>query len=283
MFTESLSAPGEADLPLDNVILGNCVEVMSRWPDASVDHCIADPPFNISKKRGLGWAFSSHITMQEAWDQFTPDGFYKFNLAWLQQVCRVVKPNGNLLVFGSYHNIYLLGYLLQHVLDRRINNSIVWYKPNAQPNITARTLTESTEQIIWAVNERAEQARKWTFNYWRGKELAGGRQLRNLWEIPVTPRRERTLGRHPSQKPLALLERIVEVTTNAGDILLDPFGGAGTLALAAQRLGRRWILIESVAEYAEIARRRVKEDQGASEQANDRVDSAQTTQRGRSD
>jgi site-specific DNA-methyltransferase (adenine-specific) len=260
MSTKFPPTGNEGELPLGTIVIGDCIGEMRRWPDASVDHCIADPPFNISKKNGLGWAFSSHVTMQEDWDKFTPEQFHEFNLAWLREVCRVVKPNGNLLVFGTYHNIYLLGYLLQRVLERRINNSIVWYKPNAQPNITARTLTESTEQIVWAVNERAGRAHNWTFNYWRAKELAGGRQLRNLWEIPVTPRRERLLGKHPSQKPLALLERIVEVATLPGDILLDPFGGAGTLAVAAQRLGRRWILIESVPEYAEIARRRIAED-----------------------
>ena len=239
------------------MIVGDCLDVMRGWPDACIDHCIADPPFNISRQRGLGWAFSSHVTMQETWDRFSPDEFYRFNLDWLTEVCRVLRPNGNLFVFGTYHNIYLLGFLLQQVLDRRINNSIVWYKPNAQPNITARTLTESTEQLVWAVNESPKRATRWTFDYWRAKELAGGRQMRNLWEIPVTPRSERRLGKHPSQKPLALLERLIEIGTAPGDLVLDPFGGAGTMALAAQRLGRRWILIESVPEYADLARRRL--------------------------
>jgi len=233
---------------------------MRGWPDASVDHCIADPPFNISKKQGLGWAFSSHVTMHEAWDHFSPEQFHAFNAAWLEEVCRVTKPNGNLLIFGTYHNIYLLGYLLQHVLGRRINNSIIWYKPNAQPNITARTLTESTEQIIWAVNERAERARGWTFDYWHAKEMNNGRQMRNLWEFSVTSQKERSFGKHPSQKPLGLVERIVEIATKPGELLLDPFGGAGTLAVAAQRQNRRWILIESVPEYAGIARLRIQAD-----------------------
>jgi DNA modification methylase len=248
----------ENAVPEGQVILGDCLAVMRDWPSASVDHCIADPPFSISKQRGLGWAFSSHVTMHERWDRFSPDEFERFNLAWLEEVCRVVRPNGNIIVFGSYHNIYLLGYLLRHALDRRINNSIIWYKPNAQPNITARTLTESTEQLVWAVNERSDRARNWTFDYWRAKELNGGKQMRNLWEIPVTARRERSHGRHPSQKPLALLERLVEITSRPGELLLDPFGGAGTLAIAAERLQRRWVLIESVPEYWEIAQRRLE-------------------------
>lgn len=248
----------DEQLPVGQVVLGDCLQVMRDWPDASVDHCIADPPFNISKKHGLGWAFSSHVTMQESWDRFGPADFEQFNLEWLRKVCRVTRPNGNLLVFGTYHNIYLLGYLLHHTLDRRINNSIIWYKPNAQPNITTRSLTESTEQVIWAVNEQSDRAHGWTFDYRRAKELNGGRQLRNLWEMPVTSRRERELGKHPSQKPVALLERLVEIVSKPGDLLLDPFGGAGTLAVAAERLGRRWVLIEAVADYAELARRRLE-------------------------
>ncbi|MEX0786883.1 MAG: site-specific DNA-methyltransferase, partial [Dehalococcoidia bacterium] len=172
---------------------------------------------------------------------------------------RVVKPNGNILVFGTFHNIYLLGFLLGHVLERRILNSIIWFKPNAQPNITARMLAESTEQIIWAVNETPKRAKKWTFNYWDAKEINGGKQMRNVWEFPVTPRGERVNGAHPSQKPLAVVERAVLIASEPGELLLDPFGGAGTLAVAAERNDRRWALIESVADYAKLAKKRVRE------------------------
>jgi site-specific DNA-methyltransferase (adenine-specific) len=236
---------------------------MREWPDACVDHCIVDPPFNIGSgsgrkgKNGLGWAFSSHVTMAEEWDAFTKEEFYAFNEAWLREVTRVVKPNGNILVFGTYHNIYQLGYILQDVLERRILNSVIWSKPNAQPNITARMLTESTEQIIWAVNETPARATGWTFNYWLAKEMNGGKQMRNIWEFPVTAKRERAEGKHPSQKPLALVERAVQLASNPGELVLDPFGGAGTLALAARKHGRDWILIENVPEYADIARRRL--------------------------
>lgn len=236
---------------------------MAGWPDACVDHCIADPPFGIASggsrrgKKGLGWAFSSHITMQEAWDRFSQDDFFRFNVRWLSEVCRVVKPNGNILVFGTFHNIYLLGFILQHILKRRILNSIVWFKPNAQPNITTRTLTESTEQIIWAVNETPEKARRWTFNYWEAKEIAGGRQMRNLWEHPVTPKKERENGYHPSQKPLALVERLVLIATLPGDLILDPFAGTGTLALAARQHARHWLLIDNDAHYVEVAHKRL--------------------------
>ena len=250
--------------PIPNQIhTGDCLEIMRSWPDDCIEHCIADPPFGIASgrgrrsKRGLGWAFSSHVTMQETWDQFSEDEYFRFSLDWLREVCRVVKPNGNILVFGTFHNIYLLGFLLGHVLERRILNSVIWFKPNAQPNITARMLTESTEQIIWAVNETPKRAKKWTFNYWDAKEMNGGKQMRNVWEFPVTPKRERVNGAHPSQKPLALIERAVLLASNPGDLLLDPFGGAGTLAVAAAKHDRRWLLVESVPEYAELARQRV--------------------------
>jgi len=256
--------------PIPNhIYTGDCLEVMRSWPDACVDHCIADPPFGIASgrgrksKRGLGWAFSSHVTMQETWDQFTEDEYFRFSLDWLREACRVVKPNGNILVFGTFHNIYLLGFLLGHVLDRRILNSIVWFKPNAQPNITARTLTESTEQLIWAVNETPKRAKRWTFNYWDAKAMNAGKQMRNLWEFPVTPRSERVNGAHPSQKPLALVERAVLLASQPGELLLDPFGGAGTLAVAAARHRRRWALIELVPEYAALARQRLENDVGA--------------------
>ena len=245
----------------NQILQGDALEVMRSWPDDCVDHCIADPPFNMSKKRGLGWAFSSHVTMQEGWDRFGEDEFFRFNVDWLREVCRVVKPNGNILVFGTYHNIYQLGFILQNGLDRRLLNSIIWYKPNAQPNITARMLTESTEQLVWAVNGAPfgkGKATGWTFNYWEAKEINGGRQMRNYWEFPVTPKSERRHGKHPSQKPLALLERLVLVGTKPGDLLLDPFGGAGTLALAARAHARNFVLIESVEAYTKLARTRLK-------------------------
>jgi len=247
----------------NRIITGDCLDVMRGWPPGCIDHCIVDPPFNIGSgsgrksKNGLGWAFSSHVTMQETWDAFSKDEFFAFNTAWLREMSRVVKPNGNMLVFGTYHNIYQLGFILQNVLERRVLNSVVWFKPNAQPNITARTLTESTEQIIWAVNETPAKATGWTFNYWDAKEMNGGKQMRNLWEFPVTPRKERANGKHPSQKPLGLIERAVLLASKPGELVLDPFGGAGTLGVAAAKHDRDWLMIESVPEYAEIAKKRL--------------------------
>lgn len=257
----------------NRVIRGDALAVMRKWPEACIDHCIADPPFNMSKKKGLGWAFSSHVTMQETWDQFESDDFFRFNVEWLREVCRVVKPNGNIIVFGTYHNIYQLGFILQSVLNRRILNSIVWYKPNAQPNITARMFTESTEQLIWAVNgtpSGQDKATGWTFNYWKAKEIGGDKQHRNLLRTksddlptitianPVAGKRERRRGSHPSQKPVKLVETLVSLFTKQRDLVLDPFAGTGALGQAAFRRGRHYLLIEKNPHYHSIAQKNVR-------------------------
>jgi DNA modification methylase len=258
-----LPLPAAPPPELDRLVLGDCLEVMRGLPDGAFDHCVADPPFNISKRRGLGWAFSAHVTMQELWDRMAGDEFWAFNLAWLREVTRLVKPNGNLIVFGTYHNIYQLGFLLQHGLDRRLLNSIVYRRTNPQPNVTARMLTEATEHLIWAVNETPARARGWTFDYRAAKAMNGGKQLQNVWAFPVTPPRERRHGKHPAQKPLALLERLVLLCSRPGEAILDPFAGTGTLALAARRHGRRWLAIENHPDYVAIAHRRLAETPGS--------------------
>jgi site-specific DNA-methyltransferase (adenine-specific) len=256
-------------LPESNrVYQGDCLEIMRQWPDHCIDHCIADPPFNISAgggrkgKKGLAWAFSSHVTIAEEWDRFGHDDFFKFNVEWLREVCRVVKPNGNIFVFGTYHNIYQLGFILQSILDRRINNSIIWFKPNAQPNITARTLTESTEQIIWAVNETPTRAANWVFNYRLAKELSDDKQMRTLWALqdvisaPVVPPKRRL---HPSQKPGQVIDRLVRLATRPGEVILDAFAGSGAVALSALRYRRSYVLIELLPEYATAAQEAIRE------------------------
>lgn len=238
------------------IYTGNCLDLMPEWPDASFDCCITDPPFNISKPSGLAWAFSSHVTMQAAWDRFDSDEFFAFNAAWLKEVKRLVRPSGNILVFGTYHNIYQLGFIMQG-LGLHIVNSIIWFKPNAQPNITCRMFTESTEQIIWAVNAGENGAKGWTFNYEQAKNMNHGKQMRNMWEIPVTPKGEKIHGAHPSQKPESLIERIVLTVTRPDDLILDPFAGTGTTGVVAARNGRRWVMIERDPDYSATAGRRL--------------------------
>lgn len=243
-------------VPADRIVEGDCIQVMRKWPDSSFDHCITDPPFNMSKKKGLGWAFSSHITMQEAWDMFSKDDYLRFTGDWIQEVSRLVKPNGNIFIFGTYHNIYIVGFTIQR-MNLRIVNSIVWFKPNAQPNITGRMLTESTEQIIWVCNNTEDKAKNWVFNYAEAKVLGNGRQLRNMWEIPYAPAREKKFGKSPAQKPEALLERLLRIGTHEGDTVLDCFAGSGTTGVVAERLNRQCVMIEKDPVYAEIGRRRL--------------------------
>lgn len=238
---------------------GDCVEVMKSWPDGCIDHCITDPPYNMSKPRGLSWAFSSHVTMNEKWDIYSRQDYLSFCKQWLTEVCRVVRDNGNIFVFGSFHNIYDIGHLI-HEMDLKIINSIVWFKPNAQPNITCRMLTESTEHIIWACNGNKSSAKKWVFNYKIAKQLNGDKQMRNMWSFPYPSKSERKYGKHPSQKPLDLLERIIRVATNENDIILDCFSGSGTTGVAAKRLQRKWVLIDNNPAYNAIARERLAAD-----------------------
>ncbi len=235
----------------------DCIQVMSAWPDGCVDSCVTDPPYNMSKKKGLAWAFSSHVTMQHEWDIFSKDEYASFTHDWLRQVCRVVKPNGNLLIFGSFHNIYLIGFVLQNLLERRVLQQVTWFKPNAQPNITGRLLTESTEFVIWAVNNTREEARNWTFNYDESKRENNGKQLRNMWPIPYTPASEKQFGTHPTQKPLALLSRMVKIWTRPEHLVLDCFLGTGTTAVACEVLSRKWVGIEKDEMYAKITKKRL--------------------------
>jgi site-specific DNA-methyltransferase (adenine-specific) len=257
------STPRQLTPAAGAIVQGDCIDAMHAWADGAIDACVTDPPYNMSRRRGLAWAFSSHVTMEEQWDRFAHDEYFDFTRRWLAEVCRVVKANGNILVFGSFHNIYLIGFVLEHVLGRRILQQITWFKPNAQPNITGRLPTESTEFIIWACNNTPDRASKWTFNYRVSKEIGGGKQLRNMWTFPCTPRSERRAGSHPTQKPLELLERILRLWTDPGDMVLDCFLGTGTTAVAAARLGRRWLGVERDVGYGEIARARIAEASGS--------------------
>ncbi len=249
--------PIESPRP-NQIFCSDALSLMKKWPDQCLDACITDPPYNIAKKRkGLRWAFSSHVTMQSEWDRFMEIDYEAFTMAWLKEVCRIIKKNGNIFVFGTYHNIYLIGAIAQK-LDLRIVNSIVWAKPNAQPNITCRMLTESTEQVIWLCNNTVKKASKWTFNYEEAKKLNDGRQMRNFWSIPLTPTSEKACGKHPSQKPLKLMERLVLLATNPNDIVLDCFAGSGSTLLACKKNGRSFVGIEQSPEYCAISEARLK-------------------------
>src|SRR3989344_1892100 len=240
------------------IIMGDCLEVLKSISAESVDLVFADPPYGLAKKNGLGWKYSKHITLQEAWDIFSKDELLEFNIKWVTECMRVLKHGGSMWVSGSFHNIYQLGFILQH-LDAKINNSIVWFKPNAQPNITCRMFTESTEHLIWA--SKNDNGKKWTFNYETMKKMNNGKQMRNVWEIPLTSKKEKWAGKNPTQKPMELLRRVILSCTNEGDTVLDPFVGSGTTLVVAKALGRNSIGIEKEKMYLHIIKKRLNPQQ----------------------
>ncbi|MFA4941014.1 MAG: site-specific DNA-methyltransferase [Patescibacteria group bacterium] len=281
-----------------NLICEDTFKVLPQIPDNFADHCITDPPYNISGydfKKEIGWLKSNKYwseqknfkKIEEDWDKFSNGDYEKFTKLWLDEIFRIVKPNGNIIIFGSYHNIYKIGYLLQKD-HKKIINSVVWFKRNAFPNITQRMLCESTEHIIWAVNETDDKAKNWTFNYeelkkyntvkecgkckkiidaenkycpncgnniFKTKKL----QLRNLWDIPSTPAGERKHGKHPSQKPIQVLERLIVGGTKKDEIIIDPFAGSGTTALVTKNLGRKFVAIDNDKNYCKIILNRLKD------------------------
>lgn len=243
-------------IEINKIHQADFLEVSKDWPGEIFDHCMVDPPYNMSKENGLGWAFSSHVTMSEEWDTFSRGDYLEFSRAWIKQVSRLVKKNGNIFIFGTYHNIHDIGHILNE-LDFRIINSIVWFKPNAQPNITCRMLTESTEYIIWACNNKKEKATKWTFNYEIAKALNNGKQMRNFWKIPYAPKSEKEFGKHPAQKPVAIMARLIMIATKPGDVILDCFAGSGTTGVVADNLKRQWVMVENDPKYVEIAKKRI--------------------------
>ncbi|MEK6825059.1 MAG: site-specific DNA-methyltransferase [Nanoarchaeota archaeon] len=247
------------------IINGDALKVLKTIPNNSVDLVFADPPYNMSKKKGLAWKYSKHVTMQESWDMFSKDEYFKFNKEWLAEGFRVLKHGGSLWVSGSFHNIYQTGFIIQEFFsDIKINNSIVWFKPNAQPNITCRFFTESTEHLIWA--SKNGDGKKWKFNYDWSKQIEDpinpkGKQTRNVWSIPLTPKNEKWAGAHPTQKPFELLKRIILSCTDEGDLVLDPFVGSGTTSAVAKYYGRNSIGIELNEKYMEIIQKRLKKEQ----------------------
>ena len=241
--------------------------MLKKIDSGTADHCITDPPYNISgvEKKPIGWLKTNPVwtkekkftKMDKSWDSFTDDSYEDFTKQWLDEVFRIVKPNGNVIIFGTFHNIYTLGYLLKKS-KKKIVGSITWYKRNAFPNITRRMLCESTEYMVWGVNNDVKHAKNWVFNYDIMKEMNGGKQMRNVWDIPMTSKSEKQYGKHPNQKPLEVCTRLILGMTNKNDIILDPFTGSGTIPLVSKKYGRDYIAIERDENYAEIFKKRLK-------------------------
>jgi modification methylase len=249
-----------AQLPLDQVIHGDCLEVLASLPEASIDLVFADPPYNLQLSQELWRPNMTRVdAVDDAWDRFGSFAEYDaFSREWLSACRRVLKESGTLWVIGTYHNIYRLGAILQD-LAFWILNDVVWIKTNPMPNFRGVRFTNAHEILIWACKAKGA---KYTFNHHAMKALNDDLQMRSDWTLPICtgPERIRINGEraHPTQKPEALLYRVLLASSNPGDVVLDPFFGTGTTGAVARRLGRRWIGIEREAAYVGVARRRIE-------------------------
>ena len=259
--SRGLTAPAvrQEDLPLNRILRGDCIESMRSLPDACVDLIFADPPYNLQLGGDLARPDGSHVdAVTDDWDKFDSFAAYdRFTREWLVEARRVLKPTGSLWVIGSYHNIFRVGAIMQD-MGFWILNDIVWRKANPMPNFKGTRFTNAHETLIWA--SMGEKAR-YTFNYTAMKTLNDELQMRSDWVLPICggPERIKRNGTkaHPTQKPEALLYRVMLSTSNKGDVVLDPFFGTGTTGAVAKRLGRDWIGCEREESYIEVAEERI--------------------------
>src|ERR1700676_3686711 len=242
------------------IVVGDCVAEMAKLPAASVDLVFADPPYNLQLQGDLKRPDDSRVdAVDDDWDKFASFSAYDdFTRAWLLACRRVMKPNATLWVIGSYHNIFRVGSILQD-LGYWILNDVIWRKTNPMPNFRGRRFTNAHETLLWCAHSREA---RYTFNYEAMKALNDELQMRSDWLIPLCGGPERLrdgVGKkaHPTQKPEALLHRIILASTRPGEIVLDPFFGTGTTGAVAKRLGRRFIGIEQDPAYVALARRRI--------------------------
>lgn len=248
------------ELPVDQIIRGDCIAEMARLPDRSVDLIFADPPYNLQLRGDLFRPEGGRVdAVDDAWDKFDSLTTYdNFTRDWLDQARRILKDDGAIWVIGSYHNIYRVGSLIQDA-GFWILNDIVWRKTNPMPNFRGTRFTNAHETLLWCA--KGEKTR-YTFNYHAMKALNDDLQMRSDWLLPICAGAERVKGddgakAHPTQKPEALLYRILLACTKPGDIVLDPFFGTGTTGAVARRLGRRWIGIEREDAYIKVALERI--------------------------
>lgn len=239
------------------LIWGDCVDVMSRAPDECVEVVFADPPYFLSNNGVTCHAGRMVSVNKGKWD--ASNGVIKdhdFVKLWLAQCQRVLKPSGTIWVSGTLHVIYSVGYAMQE-LGFKILNDIIWQKPNPPPHLACRYFAHATETILWA--RKSEKDRHY-FNYALMKELNGGKQMKNIWTVAAPDKQEKRHGKHPTQKPVALLERIILASSKPGDLILDPFNGSGTTGVAAVRHGRKYVGIELDEKFLEVSRKRITDE-----------------------
>ena len=257
---------------LNHVYKMDCIEGMTSLPDNSVDLIIADPPYNLSK--GGNWSWDNSVVLKglggnwnkvmESWDAMPLEEYWKFTLAWISEAKRILKPSGSMWIFGTYHNIGIINVVCQ-MLEIEIINEVVWFKRNSFPNLSGRRLTASHETLLWC--HSGGKKRQYYFDYDYSKNgvfesdliKKPGKQMRTVWDVPNNKTKvELKFGKHPTQKPLRLLERIVGLTSKEGDLMLTPFCGSGSECVAAKIAGRDYIGFEIEDEYVELAGKRLE-------------------------
>lgn len=258
-------------LPINTIINGECVTEMKKLPDSCIDLIIADPPYNLSQ--GGKWKWDNSVELKglggnwnkvmQDWDNYSFESYMIFTQEWLKEAKRILKTTGSMWIFGTYHNIGIINVLCQ-ALGIEIINEVIWYKRNAFPNLAGRRLTASHETILWC--NKGGKKREYYFNYEYSKvgdfsydELkAPGKQMRTVWDISNNKEKfELAYGKHPTQKPIRILKRMIRLASKEGDIMLTPFAGSGSECVSAKMTGRKYIGIEIDKSYCDIAETRL--------------------------
>lgn len=236
------------------LLLGDCIKELKKIESESIDMIFADPPYKISND-GITCKSGKIASVNKGiWDKSLGIELdHKFNMKWLKACDRVLKDDGTMWISGTYHIIHSIAFALQK-MDYYIINEITWVKPNAAPNMGCRCFTASQETLLWL--KKSKKA-KHVFNYKFMKEMNSGKQMRSVWEIPTTPKREKKQGYHPTQKPEALLYRCIMASTNEQNIILDPFCGSGTTGVVAIKNRRNFIGIDTNEEYLILTKERI--------------------------
>ena len=238
----------------------DCIEFMDSliklYPDGLFDMIFSDPPYFLSNG-GVTCHSGTMVKVDKGeWDKSNGvERNHEFNTAWLSRCQKLLKPNGTIWVSGTHHAIYSVGYAMQQ-LGLKILNNITWEKPNPPPNLSCRYFTHSTETLIWAAKSDKS---KHCYNYSIMREINNGKQMKSVWSMTAPKKDEKELGKHPTQKPVSLLNRILLASTSAGDLVLDPFSGSSTTGVAAIKLNRRFLGIESDRSYIELSTKRLQQ------------------------
>ncbi len=239
------------------LIYGDAFEILPTWKEKSVDMIFVDPPYFLSNG-GITCSGGKQVSVDKGeWDKnYTFQDKVSFNRKWLIEAKRILKDTGSIWISGTYHNIYIIGYLLEE-LGFKIINNVTWMKTNPPPNLACRCFTHSTETLLWA--KKNIKKAKYTFNYSLMKELNDGKQMKDIFAGSLTPQKEKKFGKHTTQKPEYLLEKIILASTNEGDLVCDFMAGSFTTGVVCKKLKRKFIGIEKEKEFYEIGMKRIEE------------------------